>query len=62
MKYVAKLFGDTLGSEETEWFKLINVRNIVEVMFAEACKQQHGRWQWRGFWLDPSEQAGRFCI
>ena len=56
MKYVARLFCDTLGSDETEWFKLVNMKTIVEMMFAEACKQEHGRWQWRGFWLDAFEK------
>ena len=56
MTYVVGLFGKTLGLAETEWFKLFNVKTIVDMMFAEVCKQEHGRWQWRGFWLDAFEK------
>jgi hypothetical protein len=57
MRYVAKLFGSMVGPED-EWFELNNVKIVVEEMFGEACKREHGRWQWRGFWIDNTEHAG----
>ena len=57
MKYVTDLFKAKLLPEE-EWFKLHNVKNIVEEMFAEACKQVRGRWQWRGFRIYDTERTG----
>jgi hypothetical protein len=57
MAHVTKRFKAKVGPEK-EWFKLSNVKNIVEEMFAEACKQERGRWQWRGFRVDDTEHAG----
>jgi hypothetical protein len=57
MGYVTKRFRAKVGPEE-EWFKLNNVKIIVEEMFAEACKQERGKWQWRGFGIDDLEHAG----
>jgi hypothetical protein len=57
MKYVTNLFKAKLLPEE-EWFKLNSVKNIVEEMFAEACKQVRGRWQWRGFRIYDTERTG----
>jgi hypothetical protein len=56
-KYVTKLFKAKLLPEE-EWFKLKNVKNIVEEMFAEACKHGGGRWKWLGFRIDDTELTG----
>lgn len=25
------------------------------LLMHEVVKREHGRWQWRGFWLDPWE-------
>jgi hypothetical protein len=57
MKYVTNLFKAKL-LPEAEWFKLNNVKNIVEEMFAEACKQERGKWKWLGFRIDDTELTG----
>jgi hypothetical protein len=33
------------------WFLIHNIRAVFLRMLEEALKQEHGQWQWRGFWL-----------
>ena len=28
---------------------------VIDAMLEEACRREHGRWQWRGFHLAPDE-------
>ena len=48
---------ENLGPAETgAWFFMHNVAIVVNWMLDEALKQEHGKWQWRGFTLAAWER------
>ena len=58
MKFVTKLFRTIAGPTvpEADWFNICYVRQVIDAMLAEACKAQHGRWQWWEFHLTDEEK------
>ena len=55
--YIIELFRRVLGDDvhESQWFQLHHVRRIIDAMLVEVCKQEKGKWQWRGFYLEDHE-------
>ena len=48
---------ENLGPAETgTWFFMHNIAIVVNWMLDEALKQEHGKWQWRGFTLAARER------
>ena len=51
---VAKYY--SLGTAEDGcWFMINHVNAVVGLLIAEAMRQEHGKWQWRGFWMHQWE-------
>lgn len=66
MPYVTNLFKTITGPavQEEDWFNICYIRKVIDAMLAEACKAEHGRWQWWQFHLaaDESEQLSLFIL
>jgi len=61
VKYCVKQFEKvaeyySLGTAEDGcWFMINHVNAVVGLLIAEAMRQEHGKWQWRGFWMHQWE-------
>ena len=61
VKYCVGLFEEIaqeqdLGpAEDGRWFMINQVGQVVKEMIYEAMREEHGRWQWRGFLMHPWE-------
>ena len=59
MKYLSKLFRTLLGDDviDSQWFQLHRVKRVIGFMLVEVCKQERGRWKWRGFFFHKREKV-----
>ena len=61
MKYCVKQFEkvakyQSLGTaEDGRWFMIDHVIAVVGRLIDEACRREHGKWQWRGFYMHQWE-------
>ena len=44
-----------VGDQRNTWFEAHEQRKVVLELLKDAAKQEHGRWQWRGFYLEKHE-------
>ena len=41
---------------ESDWYLSPTIKQVVNLMFEEACKGNQGKWKWKGFFLLPTEK------
>ena len=57
IKNTTTIFHRVVGNsaEAGNWFVLHHVGGVIRELLIEAAKEKHGRWQWRGFYLEDWE-------